>query len=254
MMGMFFKNRQSGYQPSRRQLGQSHLAKITIRHVLANSMLRRKDMFLSGDKIIATLYWFIVGVLLSACVTVNVYFPAAAAERAADRIIQDVWREVPEEREMPAPTTSPLPQSQQPAAQVRQIAVWEGMLNVLIPPAQAAAADININTPEINLLKNAMAARFQRLAKYFSSGAVGLTRNGLLAVRDLNAVPLPQRATVNRLVAQDNNDRNALYREIARANNHPEWESDIRSVFAREWIDNARPGWWYQSAGGWVKK
>ena len=28
---------------------------------------------------------------LSACVTINVYFPAAAAEKAADKIIEDVW-------------------------------------------------------------------------------------------------------------------------------------------------------------------
>lgn len=27
-----------------------------------------------------------------ACVTINIYFPAAAAEKAADRIIDDVWQ------------------------------------------------------------------------------------------------------------------------------------------------------------------
>ncbi|MCB1911593.1 MAG: hypothetical protein KDG53_06985 [Rhodocyclaceae bacterium] len=29
---------------------------------------------------------------LSACVTINIYFPAAAAEKAADRIIDEVWQ------------------------------------------------------------------------------------------------------------------------------------------------------------------
>ena len=29
---------------------------------------------------------------LSACVTINIYFPAAAAEKAADQIIDDVWQ------------------------------------------------------------------------------------------------------------------------------------------------------------------
>ena len=29
---------------------------------------------------------------LSACVTVNIYFPAAAAEKAADKIIEEVWQ------------------------------------------------------------------------------------------------------------------------------------------------------------------
>ena len=29
---------------------------------------------------------------LPACVTINIYFPAAAAEKAADRIIDEVWQ------------------------------------------------------------------------------------------------------------------------------------------------------------------
>ncbi|NLF53004.1 MAG: hypothetical protein GX576_01115 [Thauera phenolivorans] len=28
----------------------------------------------------------------TACVTINIYFPAAAAEKAADRIIEEVWQ------------------------------------------------------------------------------------------------------------------------------------------------------------------
>jgi hypothetical protein len=30
--------------------------------------------------------------VLSACVTINIYFPVAAAEKAADRIIEEVWQ------------------------------------------------------------------------------------------------------------------------------------------------------------------
>ncbi|MBK6618033.1 MAG: hypothetical protein WAT53_08590 [Nitrosomonas sp.] len=33
-----------------------------------------------------------MGLVLSACVTINIYFPAAAAEKAADRIIEEVWQ------------------------------------------------------------------------------------------------------------------------------------------------------------------
>ena len=33
-----------------------------------------------------------IACLLSACVTINIYFPAAAAEKAADKIIDDVWQ------------------------------------------------------------------------------------------------------------------------------------------------------------------
>lgn len=34
----------------------------------------------------------VVMTMLSACVTINIYFPAAAAEKAADKIIDDVWQ------------------------------------------------------------------------------------------------------------------------------------------------------------------
>jgi hypothetical protein len=33
---------------------------------------------------------------LTACVTINIYFPAAAAERAADRIIEEVYQLKPD--------------------------------------------------------------------------------------------------------------------------------------------------------------
>lgn len=37
----------------------------------------------------------------AACVTINIYFPAAAAEKAADRIIDEVWQ-LREGAEVPA--------------------------------------------------------------------------------------------------------------------------------------------------------
>ncbi|HSH73571.1 MAG TPA: hypothetical protein VK974_10980 [Methylophilaceae bacterium] len=33
-----------------------------------------------------------VALVLPACVTINIYFPAAAAEKAADKIIDEVWK------------------------------------------------------------------------------------------------------------------------------------------------------------------
>ncbi len=34
----------------------------------------------------------LVSLSLAACVTINIYFPAAAAEKAADKIIDEVWQ------------------------------------------------------------------------------------------------------------------------------------------------------------------
>jgi uncharacterized protein len=129
------------------------------------------------------------------------------------------------------------------------------MALLLVPFSGHAAADIEINTPAIASLKQSMQQRHGQLEAYYTRGAVGLTRDGLIAMRDANALPLAARQSVNALIASENQDRNALYREIARANGHPEWEADIRSTFGQRWIDLARPGWWYQAPNGsWVRK
>ena len=49
---------------------------------------------------------------LGACVTINIYFPAAAAERAADRIIDEVWQLKPGDK---APAGKPDAAAPKPA-------------------------------------------------------------------------------------------------------------------------------------------
>jgi len=34
----------------------------------------------------------LLGGVSAGCVTINIYFPAAAAEKAADKIIDDIWQ------------------------------------------------------------------------------------------------------------------------------------------------------------------
>ncbi len=118
-----------------------------------------------------------------------------------------------------------------------------------------AQANLRIDTPAASALRNSLRDRHQQLLPYYESGAVGLTRDGTVALRDANLVPLAQRAQVNAMIAGSIQDRSELYREIARANGHPEWEAEIRSTFAQRWIERAKPGWYYQDANGnWVQK
>jgi uncharacterized protein YdbL (DUF1318 family) len=128
------------------------------------------------------------------------------------------------------------------------------LATVIAAPFASAAADLEINTPAIVTLKNSMQARHNQLAPHYASGAVGITRDGMVALRDAAAVPLAQRQNVSSLVAAENADRNALYKEIATANGHPEWEAEVRSTFAQRWIQKAQSGWYVQEASGWAKK
>jgi uncharacterized protein YdbL (DUF1318 family) len=185
---------------------------------------------------------------LVACVTINVYFPAAAAERAADRIIEDVWGEDAED----APDGSPAQSGAGDTAYGRLAA---RLFAAIIPTADAAEPDLNVSTPAISQIQASMQQRHRLLEPMYAAGAIGLTNNGLLTVRDLKALDLKSRKQAQDLVAQDNRDRNGLYAEIAKANGHPEWQADIQATFARRWIANAPNGWWYQGAGGnWKQK
>ena len=185
---------------------------------------------------------------LGACVTINVYFPAAAAEQAADRIIQDVWGR---ENRPSEPATPADPQGRAKS----DTPVLIGLLERMVSSAQAAEPDLDISSPAIRQLTASMEQRHSRLRPWYDAGAVGLTRDGLVAVRDQGEIPLADRNAVRQLVSDENSDRQALYRQIAVANGHPEWESDIRRTFAERWVANARGGWYYQDrSGNWQQK
>jgi uncharacterized protein YdbL (DUF1318 family) len=188
-------------------------------------------------------------VALVGCVTINVYFPEAAAQKAADRFIGTVI----DQGAAPAQDAKPVPAPEsQPPAQPSAM-----LLDLLVPAAYAAdTPDIRVQTPATEAIRGRMRARFQSTLKaLLDSGAVGFTRDGLVAVHDAGKIPLSQRAQANAAVSDENGDRNALYREIARANGHPEWESQIRATFAKGWIERAHGGWYYQDASGaWKRK
>lgn len=194
----------------------------------------------------------VTALFISACVTINVYFPAVAAERAADRIINDVWGEGDQRQQQPS---EHAPQSSAPSDAAERLTAFAMEALSLLIPAAHAQPDFDISSPAIKSLTQSMEQRHGQLKSAYESGAIGLTQKGLLEIRDQSAIPLQQRNTLRKLVSDENADRNALYREIALANKHPDWESDIRNTFARRWIERAPKGWWYQdSSGNWKQK
>jgi uncharacterized protein YdbL (DUF1318 family) len=185
--------------------------------------------------------------VVAACVTINVYFPTAAAEKAAEKFVGEVLAEPQDEGTLIDPLRGP--------GEVFRLAA-QAVLDFLVPSAQAQQAVIEINTPQINAIKARMAERQrQSLSALFDAGAIGFTADGLVTIRDRATVPLNERRSIESLIADENRDRQAVYREIAIANGHPEWEQEIQQTFSREWIQKARPGWFYQDASGtWRQK
>src|SRR5690625_3012405 len=97
--------------------------------------------------------------------------------------------------------------------------------------------------------------QLQHLSGLIDAGSSGIANDGLVEIRDRTAVGLAERRELEKVVKEENSDRSAVYREIAVANGHPEWESDIRETFGRQWVANAKSGWYYQDdSGSWVQK
>jgi len=181
------------------------------------------------------------------CVTINVYFPAASAEKAAEKFVGEVLGEPKTDGSLFTPDD---PRS-------GTVLLLAGrVMDYFVTSAQAQQAEIHINTPEINAIKAHMVQRQREsLNAFFDAGAVGFSNDGFVVLRDRAAVPLSDRRNLESIVAEENRDRKAVYREIAVANGHPEWEGDIRKTFAQEWVSSARKGWYYQDASGaWLQK
>ena len=183
--------------------------------------------------------------LLIGCVTINIYFPAAAAEKAADEIIKDIQSITPQKIE---------PKSELSEWQLTMLQWLDGAINIVIPSVQAAEADLAIDSADIRQLRVTMENRFASLLPLYAAGTIGIQTDGSLAVRDAANVPLKDRNQVSKLVAAENADRQKLYQAIANANGHPDWAGQIKSTFAARWISNAQSGWWYQSIGSWKQK
>jgi uncharacterized protein YdbL (DUF1318 family) len=176
-------------------------------------------------------------VFISACVTINVYFPAAEAEDAAAKIVNKIIGDETQEVESNNPQSSLNP------------------LNWFISSAHAEV-NINISSPAISEITARMKDRYDLdLKHYLDAGVIGFSNLGFIEVLNEKELDLKDRQKLKKLVADENRDRKALYRELAVANGHPEWEQEIQNVFVKQWHQQAHSGWMFQSTeGSWSSK
>ena len=194
--------------------------------------MKKKYKFLSVGLII----------LIASCVTVNIYFPAAAVQKAADEIVGDVRTMENKEEQKPE-------QKQMNFLQEIKRFVWE-------PSEAHAQVNIEVSTPAIRALKDSIKKRFTQLRPFYDKGSIGENNFGLLETRDISGLNLKEKADLNRLVDSENKDRKSLYTEIINANklgrdNLPQ----VQKIFANSWRDKSQSGWWIQNdKGEWIKK
>ncbi|SFM84687.1 YdbL family protein [Thermodesulforhabdus norvegica] len=183
--------------------------------------------------------------LLLSCVTINIYFPAEEVRKTAEEIVGEVRSyEAPSEKEKPNPKTSPQ-------------SLFEHRKGIYVGISVCfAQKELTVSNAAIRTLKEKMKRRAASLAPFYDKGAIGEGHDGYVKIRSLDGLDFKEKATLKRLVEQENGDRKNLYNEIARALNiDPSQVGRIGQIFAQEWQKTSRPGWWIErQPGKWQKK
>ena len=188
-------------------------------------------------------FTFVTVIFLAACVTVNVYFPATAIQKAADQIVDDVTGTEDQQK----PESKPDIKSR----------LFEELRKINPGPKEAyAQADITISTPAIRNIRQSMKANFQQLKPFCIRGSVGENNTGFVEVRNTSDLNMKEKADVTRLVDQLNKDRTALYTEIVKANKlDTNSLPQIQKIFANSWRSKSQTNWLIQNdSGAWEKK
>ena len=175
----------------------------------------------SSNRVIRVVFFF-AALLVGACVTINIYFPAEKVESVAGEIVDEIRR--------------PRTDGGQGSEQKRQ-GFFQGrsMLASLASVAWAQDAT-TVSNPTIRELKDRMKSRYVQLKPWFAAGVLKEGDDGFLVAAQTDSLSLKDKGTVRNLVNAENNDRLNLYREVAKALNiDPSQTGRIAEIFAKEW-------------------
>jgi hypothetical protein len=167
-----------------------------------------------------------LGVLLvGACVTINIYFPAEKVESVAGEIVQDVRGLKPEpEKEAEPPKKEKTSFLERP------------FLSASLAGTAWAEEVTTVSNPTIRALKQQMKDRYPLLKPYFQKGAIAEGSDGFVAPARMDPLNLKEKRDLTGLIDAENKDRKALYLEVAKALNiDPNQTSRVAAIFAKEW-------------------
>ena len=127
-----------------------------------------------------------------------------------------------------------------------------------IPVAAAPTGNeinLDIGTPPVMVAKHTLAQRSSRLIRFYEAGVIGLGNDGMVKIHDGSRLTLTQRQIAEKLIDQENPERNSLIYAIAEAHGGKEAQPAVRAAQIKRWKDQFHSGWWIEDAqGNWYKK
>jgi len=160
-----------------------------------------------------TLMFF--SLMIFACVTINIYFPAEQVESVAGEIVDEIRGQKPGD-------------------------IKSNLLNrtffAFLVPVAVAAEPLTVSNPGIRMLKQRMKARYAQMRPFYQKGVLKENNNGYVSLAGTAGLGLKEKRNLKSLVAAEDNDRRKLYGEIAKAMKiDPSQVDRIGEIFAKEW-------------------
>lgn len=182
--------------------------------------------------LVLTLNSFIFS-LIVACVTVNVNFPEGAVQKAADDYVKELYKAKEKDEK----------------SNKSGFNFYFSLLPV------AHAQDFRVDSAKAKEIQSRQKSRLSDLTQHLKDGQIGENSNGLLEVKATDAKPILIKK-IEKLVNDENADREALYEEIVKSNNlSSSVKNQVQSSFAKSFQGAAPKGSWVEpSPGKWEKK
>lgn len=142
--------------------------------------------------------------------------------------------------------TEELPEFEAPANE--QSSLLERAWNALDPVQTAYAAEIKDSSPRVTQIAQSMKERFPQVESIKATGAVGENNRGFLELVKPELIEdAEKRNEVQRVIAAENQDRKALYQEIARLNRDQNLNvSTVERIYAQKRLERAESGELFQ--------
>lgn len=115
--------------------------------------------------------------------------------------------------------------------------------------------DLNASTPAIQKIKARMSPREAKIVAYKNSGHAGEAASGLIEARSISGMTLVERKSFRDALAAENDDRAALFRELALGQRISD-ATAVSAAYARLKRESAAPQHWVQhpKTNAWVLK
>ena len=114
-----------------------------------------------------------------------------------------------------------------------------------LPAAAAPASDqinLDIGTPPVVVVKHSLAQRASRLVRFYEVGIIGLGYDGMVKLRDGSRLTLPQRQIAEKLIDNENPDRNSLIYALAEGQGGKALEPAAREAQVKRWKEQFHSG------------